>query len=155
MIRGKINIDLFGHKGFSLLETLIAIFILAVSLVSIIDLFGTSGRSIQKSQNLAIAVSLAHKISQHLKEVPYSSIVDVNDIMISSGVDDGIFNPFENFGNSSDTELTLTSPALKELNDFFQKFDFSYSLQVNSYTYYKSILITIKWVEGFSNVAYQ
>ncbi|MBF0407104.1 MAG: hypothetical protein HQM10_07110 [Candidatus Riflebacteria bacterium] len=142
-------------KGFSFLEVIFAVGILAACLVPIITLFGNSGRAVQKSQNLSVAVSLVHKISQHLKGFPYNDIIDVVDCPIADGPTDYIFNPLFNYGNSSTSEVFVTSSSAKELYKFFKTYSFKYSLEVSTFSTYKSVLISVKWVESSLNLVYQ
>ena len=139
--------------GMSILEVLVALTILAFSLAPVLNLVGTSGQAIQKSQSLGLAVGMAHKIAQHLMAMPYDGIVDSPEIFLADGGDDGIFNPLENPGTGLSTALRIKVAELPELYGFLQKYRFRYQLDVVS-DQPKDVKIRILWEEGGRRLEY-
>lgn len=136
-----------NHRGISLLEVTVAMGVLALCLVPVMQMVGTSSQAVKKSQNLRFAASLAHKIAQHLLSMPYDEIVDTPELVIAGGPADGIFNPFSNPGTTQASALQLTEAHLPELAAVFRKFNFRYQLQVSG-TQPKDVEIRIRWDES-------
>jgi len=127
--------------------------ILALCLVPVLQMSGTSGQAVQKSQNLRSASSLAHKIAQHLLALPYEDIVDTPERPIADGPDDGIFNPFSKPGTSLATALRLTAGDLPGLSGMLRKFRFRYLLDVVG-DQPKDVKIRILWDEADKTLDY-
>ena len=140
-------------RGMSLMEVMVALTILAFSLAPVLNLAGTSGQTIQKSQSLGLAVGIAHKIAQHLMAMPYDSIVDTPEISLADGTDDGIFNPLENPGTGINTAMRIKASDLPELYGFLQKNRFRYQLDVVS-DQPKDVKIRVLWEENGRRLEY-
>ncbi len=139
--------------GITLLEIILAMVILTIAIVPMLDVFGISGRTVAKSQNLSMAVGLAHKIAQHLLTVPYDAIVDQPETALADGPDDGMFNPLENPGTSAADALKITAARLPELHAFLKKYNVRYSLDVVGDDP-KDVKILITWIEQGRNMLY-
>ena len=139
--------------GFSFMEIMMALAILALSIIPILNLFSSSGRSLQKSQNLGAFVGIAHKISQHLLEKPYEEILSTGMIDPCSGVQDDMFNPLENFGSTPSTIRNLTREGIPQLHNFLKKNQVRYSLDVVG-DCPKDVKICLFWVENGKNLLY-
>lgn len=142
-----------GRRGVTLLEIILAMVILTVAMVPMLDLFGISGRTVAKSQNLSLAVGLAHKIAQHLLALPYDSIVDRPETALADGPDDQMFNPLANPGTSQAGNLKITAAQLPELHAFLQKYQVRYGLDVVGDAP-KDVKIIITWIEQGRNMMY-
>ena len=140
-------------RGLSLLEVVIALVILMAALIPMLDLFGVSGRTVAKSQNLTLAVGLAHKIAQHLMAQPYSSIVDLSERPLAGGPADGMFQPLINHGSDLSSGKGIKPDQMKDLYEFVGKFKVKYALDVVG-DEPKDVKIIITWEEGGRNLLY-
>jgi len=136
--------------------------VLVMCILPVMNMFGTSGRAVQKSQNLGFAVGLAHRISQHLFTKPFTEInsISLPGNSITDGPDDGFFNPMENFTANSAGALRVTKAQMPDLYNFLQKFDFRFSLIVNNVSFgtgdeMKTVGVVITWKEGGQNLLYR
>jgi len=148
--------------GASFLEIIIAFAILTMCFIPVMNMFSSSGRAVQKSQNLGTAVGLAHRISQFLLAMPFDDIqnVPLPGLAIAGGPADGFFHPLVNYGNSAAGALAITKEKLPDLFGFLAKFDFRYALLVNNVTFgtgdeMKSVAVIITWREGGKNLLYK
>ncbi|HOT26961.1 MAG TPA: hypothetical protein PLU72_02155 [Candidatus Ozemobacteraceae bacterium] len=151
-----------NRRALSFVEVIIAMGILAMCMLPVMTMFGSSGRAVLKSQNLAFAVGLAHRISQHLFDAPYEAIVEVPlpGNAIAGGPDDGFFNPLLNDKTTGAGALRITQAQLPELWMFLRKYDFRYSLIVNNVNFatgdqMKCVGIIITWKEGGKDLLYK
>lgn len=131
-------------------------------LIPVTNMFGVSGRAVQKSQNLALAVGLAHRISQHLLARPYPEVVEapLPGQSIADGPTDGLFNPLENTGTTNETLINITQSQSPDLHSFLRKYDFRYALLVTPVVFgpgdeMKSVCIFVSWKEGGQNLSYR
>ncbi len=150
------------RRAVSFVEVIMAMGILAMCMLPVMTMFGSSGRAVLKSQNLAFAVGLAHRISQHLLDTPYDAITEVvlPGNAIADGHDDGFFNPLINPKTSSSGALRIKQAQLPELWNFLRKYEFRYSLIVNNVNFatgdrMKCIGIIITWKEGGKDLLYK
>lgn len=141
------------RKGVTLIEVIMAMVILALATVPMLDVFGISGRTVAKSQNLSMAVGLSHKIAQHLLTLPYDAIVDQSETALANGPDDRMFNPLENTGTGLSSALRINASDLPELFSFVKKFEVRYSLDVVGDAP-KDVKIIITWLEQGQNMMY-
>ncbi|HNV68610.1 MAG TPA: hypothetical protein PKO06_02850 [Candidatus Ozemobacteraceae bacterium] len=139
-----------------------ALSILLTCLLPIIHLFGSTSRTAQKSQNLGLAVSLAHRIAQHLYITPFNEIQNISlpGLPIADGSADSLFNPIENWTTSAVGELSIQASQLPSLYSFLRKYEFRYALLVNNVSFgtgdeLKSISIIITWKEGGQDLLYK
>lgn len=142
-----------SQQGFSLLEIVIAFSILIAVMVPMMNLFGMTGKAVNKSQNLTLAVGLAHKIAQHLHALPYDQIVDRAEQPLADGGADGIFNPLENRTADQSGNKAITAAHLPELHGFLTKHQVRYALDVVG-DQPKDVKIIITWVEHGKNLMY-
>jgi Tfp pilus assembly protein PilV len=142
-----------GARGLSLVEIMLAITILSISLISVFNLVSTSGKQMQKSQNLGIAIGIAHKIAQHMLNLPSSKIVSRVETPIYGGAADDIFSPFENTGSSAGSAQRITAADLPKLHGFLQKYDFRYTVSVVGNSPF-DVKITVTWQEGGQHLMY-
>lgn len=150
------------RHGTSFLEVVMALSILLTCLLPLIHLFGSTSRTTQKSQNLGLAVGLAHRLSQHLLAMPYDAITPVSlpGVPIADGPDDGFFNPLENWSNSAASIQMITQATMPSLYAFLRKFEFRYALLVSNVSFgsgdeMKSVMIVITWKEGGQDFLYK
>lgn len=151
-----------NRRAVSFVEVIMAMGILAMCMLPVMTMFGSSGRAVLKSQNLAFAIGLAHKISQHLLDTPYELIIDVPlpGSSIADGPDDGFFNPLTNNESTAAGALRITQAQLPELWNFLRKYEFRYSLIVNNVNFaagdrMKCVGIIITWKEGGKDLLYK
>lgn len=157
-----------GHRicrkqcGTSFLEVVMALSILLTCLLPIIQLFGSTSRNAQKSQNLGLAVSLAHRISQHLYVMPYNEIqpISLPGAPIADGPSDPFFNPVENWTPAAAGVQMINQAQLPSLYGFLRKHEFRYALLVNNVSFgagdeMKSVSIIITWKEGGQDLLYK
>jgi hypothetical protein len=140
-------------RGLSLMEIVIAIVILTIAMMPMMDVFGISGQAVAKSQNLTLAVGVAHKIAQHLLAMPYDEIVDKPRTPLADGPDDGMFNPLINDGSDAAAGRRITQAHLPELHGWLKKFGVGYSLDVVG-DQPKDVKIQITWKEGERDLMY-
>jgi prepilin-type N-terminal cleavage/methylation domain-containing protein len=83
-----------NRRGFSLVEVLIGMAILAIALGSAFTLSYTTARVTQRNQNLAAAASLAEFKLEELRNATYASVASGEDpqLISSLGVAGGIFD---------------------------------------------------------------
>jgi hypothetical protein len=143
-------------------EIMIAIMLLSMALIPVFSMFSTSGRMVTKSQNLGLAVSFAHRISQHLLAMPYDSIVDVPipGNSIAGGPDDEIFNPVANWGTTKTSRVPINPNQMPGLFHFLRKFEFRYALLVSPMVFgpgdeLKSVCVFISWREQGVDFSYR
>ncbi len=141
------------RRGVTLLEVIMAMVILTIAIVPMLDVFGITGRTVAKSQNLSLAVGLSHKIAQHLLTLPYDAIVDKAETALADGSDDQVFNPLENPGTSQTTNRRITAAHLPELHAFLKKYSVRYALDVVGDAP-KDVKIIITWIEQGRNMMY-
>lgn len=151
-----------NRRAVSFVEIIISMGILVMCMIPVMNMFGTSGRAVLKSQNLAFAIGLAHKISQHLLDTPFDSITEVPlpGNVIADGPDDAFFNPLANFKTTLAGALRIKKAQLPELWNFLRKFQFQYSLIVNNVNFatgdrMKCVGIIITWKEGGKDLLYK
>ncbi len=139
-----------------------ALGVLITCLLPIIHLFGSTSRTAQKSQNLGLAVSLAHRIAQHLYIVPFQEIqpIPLPGAPIADGGDDLFFNPVENWTTSAAGAVSINQSQMPSLYYFLRKFEFRYALLVNNVSFgvgdeMKSVSIIITWKEGGQDLLYK
>ncbi|NLI77516.1 MAG: prepilin-type N-terminal cleavage/methylation domain-containing protein [Candidatus Riflebacteria bacterium] len=142
-----------SRRGVTLLEVIMAMVILTIAIVPMLDVFGVTGRTVAKSQNLSLAVGLSHKIAQHLLTMPYDAIVDKAETPLADGADDQVFNPLENPGTSQTTNRRITAAQLPELHAFLKKYSVRYALDVVGDAP-KDVKIIITWIEQGRNMLY-
>lgn len=135
------------------MELLIAITVLSLCLVAVFELVGTSGRQMQKSQNLVIAIGLAHKVAQHLIGRPGDQVVTRPERPIADGPDDDIFNPLENPGTSGGSVRRIRAASLPTVHGALAKHDFRYGINVVGNSP-RDVHITISWKEGSQALQY-
>lgn len=150
------------RRAVSFVEVIMAMGILAMCMLPVMSMFGSSGRAVLKSQNLAFAIGLAHKISQHLLDTPYEAITEVPlpGNSLADGPDDGFFNPLTNIQPTAAGVLRIKQAQLPELWSFLRKYEFRYSLIVNDVYYatgdrMKCVGIIITWKEGGKDLLYK
>jgi len=150
-----------NRRAVSFVEVIMAMGILAMCMLPVMSMFGSTGRAVLKSQNLAFAIGLAHKISQHLLDTPYEAITEVPlpGNPIADGPDDGFFNPLTNFKTTAAGGLRITKAQLPELWNFLRKYEFRYYLTVNDVIFaagdrMKCVGIFITWKEGGKDLIY-
>ncbi|HNW34684.1 MAG TPA: hypothetical protein PKM25_07120 [Candidatus Ozemobacteraceae bacterium] len=151
-----------SRRAVTLVEIVIALGILIVCMVPVLTMFSTSGRAVLKSQNLGFAIGLAHRVSQHLLNMPFDAIVEVPlpGSPIADGPDDGYFNPVTNFGSQSSNALRITKAQIPDLWSFLRKYEFRYALVVNNVNFaagdrMKCVGIIITWKEGGKDLLYK
>jgi len=150
------------RRAVSFVEVIMAMGILAMCMLPVMSMFGSSGRAVLKSQNLAFAIGLAHKISQHLLDTPYEAITEVPlpGNSLADGPDDGFFNPLTNIQSTAAGVLRIKQAQLPDLWSFLRKCEFRYSLIVNNVNFatgdrMKCIGIIITWQEGGKDLLYK
>ncbi|MBA4392327.1 MAG: hypothetical protein C0407_02125 [Desulfobacca sp.] len=112
-----------NKKGFSLVEFMIAIAILAVGLLALVGLQSTSIKGNAKSKNLNSAISLAEKKMEELKNTTFTSLTN---------------------GTTNDPNNPLTSS-----DGTGGSFNRSWTIQTYLVsTYMKQITVTMTWTEG-------
>ncbi len=108
-----------NKKGFSLVEFMIAIAILAIGLLALVGLQSTAIRGNLTSKNMTSAILLAEKKMEEFKNTSFASLTGGTDSSLTStGDPGGIFN----------RSWTIST--------------------YSGSTYMKQITITITWVEG-------
>jgi len=150
------------RTGVSFIEIIVSMGILIICLVPVMSMFSTSGRAVQKSQNLGFAVGLSHFISQALLTKAFSQITStpLSGHSLADGADDELFNPLENWQSNSSGILRITKTQMPDLYGFLRKFNFRYSLIVNNVSFgtgdeIKSVAIIITWREGGQDLLYK
>jgi len=150
------------RTGVSFIEIVIALGLLIICLVPVMTMFSTSGRAVQKSQNLGFAVGLSHYISQVLLTKAFGQIVStpLSGIPLADGPDDEMFNPLENWRTTNAGQQRITRAEMPDLYGFLRKFNFRYSLIVNNVSFgtsdeIKSVAIIITWREGGQDMLYK
>lgn len=151
-----------NRRAVSFVEIIIALGILIVCMIPVLTMFGTSGRAVLKSQNLGFSIGLAHRVSQHLLVMPFDAITEVPlpGSPIADGPDDGYFNPVANHGTQISGALRITKAQTPDLWSFLRKYEYRYSLIVNSVNFaagdrMKCVGIIITWKEGGKDLLYK
>lgn len=85
------------QNGFTLLEILISLIILTLSFVMVVGLFGTGLISGQDAENTAIAMNLAQRRMEEIRNLAFASITDESRATVSG------FSAFER-------EVAVTQP---------------------------------------------
>lgn len=67
------------ERGFTLIEVMAAATILVVALIPILLMFITSSKSTAKADYHSVGLNLAQARLEELRDVPYASVVSVND----------------------------------------------------------------------------
>lgn len=72
----KYNRKQMSKKGFTLVEVLVAIFVLTIGIASLIASFNASSKQIRSSNNIFLASRLAQDKIEELKNVPYVNLTN-------------------------------------------------------------------------------
>lgn len=91
------------RPGYSLLEVLIGMIVLAIALASAFAMSVANARLVERNQNLAAAVNLAEAKLEELRNLPLHTIVD--------GSDDGTINAQGDAGGIFSRAWTVVSGA--------------------------------------------
>lgn len=117
-----------SRKGFSLIETLIAMYLLLICVFFIISVFPASTLTNKAMENLILASTLARNKLEGLRTMNFDSILSFSGTSIYSGVKNGV-----NYAQ-----------------------DFSYNITVSSLnSNLKDILITVTWEEAKMNKTFK
>lgn len=95
---------MLNNKGFTLVEIIVAIFVISVGIVSIVSMFPLGMKLVNSSQTSAISNQLCQQKIEEILATPY------NDIVVGNSSENPLPLPFASFRR--EVKITYVDPAL-------------------------------------------
>ena len=151
---------MLNRRGFTLVETVISIAIMALVIVNVLGVFAIGNNAIKKSKSIVTATNVAEKKIAEIKNfcTTYKDYnVDITDTDISDNISGNniTINPVPPFKLWQSPPAPMTATSIYGIEKIDNVGDFKFEIEINDYidssliTVYdiKKVMVTVKWID--------
>lgn len=151
---------MFNRRGFTLIETVMSIAIMALVIVNVLGVFAIGNNAIKKSKSIVIATNVAEKKISEIKNLctiykDYNVNITDTDITDNISGSNITITPMPPFKLWQKPPASMTATSIYGIEKIDNVGDFKFEIEINDYidsyltTIYdvKKVMVTVKWID--------